>query len=147
MGTGFVTLTHSVGRLMECRSRGVVSLQAAKELAAQLSALLEPVQGPILVVADARNTEPFKDEIAQRIRGALEQMNPKVERGAILVGGRPLYDVQIEAILLASRHPRERTFREVEDLIAFLSETATPEERRRTEQFFAEWNEESWLHS
>jgi hypothetical protein len=147
MGTGFVTLAHSVGRLVECRSRGEVSLQTAKEFVMQLSSILEPVEGSILVVVDARNTEPFRDEIAQRLHGALELMNPKVERGAILVGGRPLYDVQIEAILLASRHPRERTFREVEGLLAFLSETATPEERRRTEQFFAEWNEESWLHS
>jgi hypothetical protein len=147
MGTGFVTLKRSVGRLVECRSRGEVSLQTAMELAGQVRSILEPLDGSILAVADGRNTEPFPDPIAQRIRGALEQLNPMVERGAILVGGRPLYDVQIESILVASRHPRERTFREVEELIAFLSETATVEEQRRMVQFFAEWNEESWLHS
>ena len=143
MGTGFVKLTRSVGRLVECRSRGELSLEIARELEGQLQAILEPGDPPILVVADARNTEPFRDEIAQRIRLAVEGMNPWVERAGVLVGGRPLYDVQIESILVASRHPRERTFREVSGLIDFLSETATDDERKRMATFFSEWTEAS----
>ena len=143
MKTGFVTLERRVGRLVECRSRGEVTLQMAQDLVGQLRTVLGPLEGPVLVVADARNTEPFRNEIAQQIRLALEQINPRVERGALLVGGRPLYDVQIEAILVASRHPRERTFREESALIDFLSETATADERRRMAEFFSEWKEES----
>jgi hypothetical protein len=138
MGTGFVTLARKVGRLVECRSRGEIDLETAQALAGQLRVVLAPLDGPALVVADSRDTEPFSDPIAQQIRRALETMNPWVERGGMLVGGRPLYDVQIEAILVASRHPRERTFREASSLIAFMSETATEAEQRRMVEFFAE---------
>jgi len=142
MGTGFVTFTRRVGRLLECRCRGVVSPEVMRSLEEQLRCSFAGIDEQVLVIADARDTEAFDDRIAQQLLSTILTINTRVERAGILVGGRPLYEVQIEALLLATHHPNERTFRDPGDLVAFMGVTATDEERQRMKEFLAEWRED-----
>jgi hypothetical protein len=138
MGNGAIELTHRVGRLIETRLQGMLTLADVGhifELAQDIYA--SPIE-TFLSVVDLRDTTAHDDEIVQPLLQLIKSVNPRIERVGFLVGGDSLLAVQVESVVVSARHAGRRVFRDSEQLVAFLGEIATPEERKRLKDFLAE---------
>ena len=139
MGNGAIELTHRVGRLIETRLRGPLTLVDVEQIFehAQLVYAL-PVE-KFLSVVDLRDTQAQDDEIVQPLLQLIKSVNPRIERVGFLVGGDSLLAVQVESVVISARHPGRRVFRDPLSLTDFLGEVGTPEELQRLKEFLAEW--------
>jgi hypothetical protein len=140
MGNGAIELTHRVGRLIETRLRGILTLADVGhifELAQEI--YTSPIE-TFLSVVDLRDTTAQDDEIVQPLLQLIKSVNPRIERVGFLVGGDSLLAVQVESVVVSARHAGRRVFRDSGQLIAFLGEIATPEERERLSDFLAAGN-------
>jgi hypothetical protein len=139
MGTGSATLTHRVGRLIETRITGVLTLEDVAELRAGFLAVYASGEGKFLSAIDVRQAVVLaRDHIAKLLLQLFTDSNPRIERSAILVGADALAPVQAEALILQARHPGRRVFRDAEAFVAYLAEVATPEEIARLREFLDE---------
>jgi hypothetical protein len=91
-----------------------------------------------LSVVDVRDTWSQDDEIVQPLLQFLRSVNPRIERSGILVGGDSLLAVQLESIIISTRHPARRVFRDAQNLIDYLGELTNPEELMRLTEFLDE---------
>jgi len=138
MGTGSIELTHRVGRLIETRLRGVLTLEDVGVIFERAQAIYAGSIPKFLSVVDLRDTRAQDDEIVQTLLQLIKGANPRIERVGFLVGGDSLLSVQVEAVVLNARHPARRVFRSAQLLIDYLGEVATAPERARLAEFLAE---------
>ncbi len=137
MGTGSFELGHKVGRLIEARIRGVLDLDDVAIMLPRIQAIYTSPIEKFLSMVDLREAQLHGDEIAQPMLQVLKDANPRIERVGFLVGGDSLLALQIESIVVSARHPYRKVFRDAQDLIRYLGEVATPEERREMADFLA----------
>jgi hypothetical protein len=139
MGTDAISQANRVGRLIETRVCGEMSLADVPKLRDGLYAILERRTGTFISAIDIRKSMTRgRDQIASQLLQLFKDTNDRIERTGILMGADPLMPVQVESIIVQARHTGRRAFREVEAMIAFLGEVATPEETARLREFFAE---------
>jgi len=138
MENGAIELTLRVGRLIETRLRGGLSLADVGRIFEQAQLVYALPIERFLSVVDLRDTWAQDDEIVQPLLQLIKSVNPRIERVGFLVGGDSLLAVQVESIAISTRHPGRRVFREPQSLIDFLGEVATPAELARLKEFLAE---------
>jgi hypothetical protein len=137
MGTGFAEVAHRVGRLIETRIRGDITLEDVGVIMQQAQAVYARPIEKFLSVVDLRDTRAQEDQIVQPLLQLIKGVNPRIERVGFLVGGDSLLTVQVESVVLSARHPGRRVFRDAAVLIEYLGEVASPEELSRLEAFLA----------
>jgi hypothetical protein len=130
-------VTHRVGRLIETR---VSSLSTAEDVAAfgarfrQVAA--EVSDEHIVICGDYRATRILAPEVAAKFVGMLTAANARVERSAILCSpAHATALLQIERTVSEANNASRRTFREIQELEAWLSEILTPPEQARVNEF------------
>jgi hypothetical protein len=138
MDNGTIELTHRVGRLIETRLRGSLSLADVGKILEQAQAVYTAPIDRFLSVVDLRDTQAHDDEIVQPLLQLLKSVNPRIDRVGFLIGNDSLLAVQIESMVISARHPGRRVFRDPQGLIDYLGEVTTPAEQQRLRDFLAE---------
>lgn len=132
------SVERKVGRLVEYRMAGLVKQD---EMEAMMRRFREVVtQGPErkIMVVDIRALRILVPEVADEILKQMRRDNPVLERSAILIGPSALFGLQMERLVRESGNKNRRTFRDEEELLAWVAEVLTPAERARAGDFYRE---------
>ena len=62
--------------------------------------------------------------------------NPRIERAGILVSTSAVFSLQLERMVREAGNPRRRAFRTAGELVTWLDEIATPDEKQRLKELF-----------
>ena len=94
--------------------------------------------GKLVICADYRLLHPMAPDIANAWLGGLREMNPKLERSALLLpAGAPAVRLQIERVLREAKHPGRRACSDAAEVKAWLSSCLDSAEQARLTQFLA----------
>jgi hypothetical protein len=128
-----------VDRLVEGR---VVVLEPGDDVRAycdEFRRLIRTSPGDVLVCADYRRVAIFPPAVADELKRLMIDMNPRVERSAILVApAHATNALQVERVVREAQLASRRRFEDKDALLAWMREVATPAENARLEAFLAE---------
>ena len=134
------TVEHHVGRLVETRTSQLGSLDEVAAFGARFREVAAALPAPqVLICGDYRNMRILSPDVAERFVGMLTAANPRVERSAILCSpDHATALLQIERTVKQAANPSRRTFRDAGELVAWLGELLTADERARLAAFLAD---------
>ncbi|HVJ21601.1 MAG TPA: hypothetical protein VM686_39625 [Polyangiaceae bacterium] len=130
-----------VGRLLEVRAdRGYLTLDDVEAMRQSLTLAFEriPDNRPAVITADWRRASLMDGEAAQSASAMMVGFNHRIERSAILVSNEsPTAVLQFHHLVREAGHPQRRIFHFEDEVVAWLAELLTPEERARLTEFLA----------
>jgi hypothetical protein len=86
----------------------------------------------LVTAADWRACRIFTPEVAAKVKEMLAQVNPRLERGAILQNMQMSTSVlQVLRLTREAHHPDRRVFTDAAAMVSWLSEVLTPSEASR----------------
>jgi hypothetical protein len=126
------------GRLVTFRVIPPVDDSNSGRAALELRNAVAAIAGPVVVCADLTAARTFSPETTERFVALMRSDNPKLERGALLLPARAAtVALQVERMVREANLPARRTFRDREELAAWLEPVLTPEERAALAEFLA----------
>ncbi len=129
---------NHIGRLVELRVTTPISTEEILELRKTHLAVTQAVDGEFVVAVDMRQAHVFPPAISEAFIGLMSQLNPRLLRSAVLINHGAVLGLQAERAIRAAGNPDRRTFRESQDLEAWLSPVLDDNERRRLHTFLGE---------
>ena len=133
-----ITIQHHVGRLGEFRFEREISVPQMKEFSSKMSELVVRAGQRMVFVVDFRDCEPVDGQIEAMFIGQVRSDNWALERSAFLLLPGAAGTTQMEKVISLGRNPARQAFRELEELVAYVSPILLPEEVQRVRAFFAE---------
>ncbi|HLM74340.1 MAG TPA: hypothetical protein VK459_16655 [Polyangiaceae bacterium] len=134
-----ITVAHKVGRLVEVRIITPVTAEEIQGMGQRIGfAYTACAPRPIVGCTDLRGANLFPMDLAEQVATVMKTGNPRIERGAILVGESALFSLQVERVVREAGNPSRRAFRVRAELEAWLAEVLTPFERQRVKHFLKE---------
>ncbi len=128
-----------IGRLLEVRTdRGYYSLDDVEAMRDRLMLAFEriPMGHQAVIVADWRKARLMDGEAAQSAGAMIATFNHRVERSGILVSSdSPIAVLQFLHLARETHHPQRRIFHFEEEMVAWLGELLSVEERWRLIEF------------
>jgi hypothetical protein len=120
------------GRLIETRTSSLATLDEIAAFGARFREVAGKLPGQAVICGDYRGLRVLSPNVAEKFVGMLIAANPRVERSAILCSpDHATALLQIERTVKEAAKASRRTFRDAGELIAWLSEVLTAEERAR----------------
>lgn len=104
-----ITVTQNVGRLTEIRMTAPVSSEDLSVMQRDMTAILNRVQGRVILCADLSGAALFPDDLADRIAKFFRAANTRLERTAIVVCGAATLFLQVERLLREGNPTSSRT--------------------------------------
>jgi hypothetical protein len=130
---------HKVGRVMEGRPLVLKTVEGARRYCDEFRHLLRAQGTPSIVCADYRAVEVFPPAVVDELQRLMTEMNPFVERAAVLVSPEhPTNAMQVQRVVRETEHPGRRRFTSVAEAAAYLAEVLTREETERVQRFLSE---------
>lgn len=127
-----------VGRVVEGRPLVLKTREAAAAYCAEFRRLVPPL-GRAIICADYRAISVFAPEVAEELKSLLEDMNPFIERSAVLVAPDHATGVmQVGRVVKETHNQQRRRFTDVAKMLVWLEEVLTPAESARVTAFLAE---------
>jgi hypothetical protein len=127
-----------VGRVVEGRPLVLKTRAAAVAYCAEFRRLVPPLRRAV-ICADYRAIAVFAPEVAEELKSLLADMNPFIERSAILVAPEHATGVlQVGRVVKETHHESRRRFTDAAEMSAWLGELLTPAESARVAEFLAE---------
>lgn len=124
------TVTNGVGRLIMSTLASPVTAEDFSKIGDRWRHLLAGRKERSLVFGDYTRAKLVAPTVRQVIRAFFNDVNPDIERSAILVSAESsLIFEQFAAIIRESKHPSRRIFTDATSLEAWLGEVMTDEER------------------
>jgi hypothetical protein len=130
-----IEVHHRVGRLIELETTPPVSRPTLVEYRSKLEAAYEAIGEPAIVVSDLRTAPILPQHIADTFIQHMKADRARILRSALLYGSRATSALQVERMVLEANNPHRAAFNEIEPLLAFIAEVATPEELASAERF------------
>lgn len=131
-------IEHHVGKLVEVRIATPVRPEEMPEVARQTQAIVEKMPDGFVAVMDLRRAHVFPPEVAAGFIHILSDNNPKLGHSAVLIGHSAVFALQVERAIREAKNPRRKSFREPEDLEAWLDQDLDSQEQRRLHEFLDE---------
>jgi hypothetical protein len=130
---------NHVGRLIEVRvESGYRSVEDVDTVFAEFARVVAklPAGQRLVTVIDWRRCPVMSASASERMVPIMVRSNPRSERSAALASrDSPIAVMQLNRIIVESKHPDRRLFYEPETLIAYLGEVLTPAETARLRAF------------
>jgi hypothetical protein len=134
-----ISVAHRVGRLVEVRIITPVTAEEIQAMGQRIGlAYAACAPRPIVGCTDLRGANLFPMDLAEQVAAFMKKGNPRIERGAMLVGESALFSMQVERVVREAGNPSRRTFRVRTELEKWLAEVLTPFERQRVRHFLEE---------
>jgi len=128
-----------VGRLVEIRLGSPLSIRDIEEMARRARALLFARTERVVCAVDMRELSVLAPEVTDAVLSSLRSASDRVERtGVLLPMGSQALALQIERLHREAGNPNRRTFRASSDLVRFLADVVSLQERARLVAFFDE---------
>jgi hypothetical protein len=127
----------SSGRLVEIHVTNLASLEEMGQFKKEvMDAVLHATKA--IVVVDLRQPRIFAPEVATALEEMLKRANPKIERSAVLLArDHAIFSLQLERIIREAGNPSRRTFRDPEQLKAWLKDALSIAEQVRLDHFLS----------
>jgi hypothetical protein len=125
-----------VGRLVEVRYYQLTSVETVTAVAVACGKAAREIGTEPLCCVDFRPLRVLSPEIASALSNAMRNSNAMVARTAALINEHVTFGMQMERVIREANNPARRVFRDVEGLLAWLGELATPRELDRAREFF-----------
>src|SRR3954468_6645062 len=91
------TLANPIGRLVQVRMTGLMTLEEAQQIRTSMYLLLSALTGKAIILTDMLQAEQFSAEVGERMLEMLTHDNPKVDRTGFLMRRGP-FSLRIERI-------------------------------------------------
>lgn len=131
------TIAVNVGRLVEGRPLSLRTRHDAIAYCAEFRLLVPPLRSAV-ICADYRNVTVFPPDVADELARLMTEMNPYIERSAILVSAEHATNaLQIQRVVRETHNENRRRFTDAHELARWLGEVLGPHERERLAQFLS----------
>ncbi|HKA90337.1 MAG TPA: hypothetical protein VKE22_21895 [Haliangiales bacterium] len=132
------TIERHAGRLLEVRQIAPTPLTLDEVLSFRdaMARTIRASAGPVVLCVDLRQATLFAPEAASEIEALMKQINPRLERSAIVLpGDRPTMALQMERLVRAAGRASRRTFLGPAAAAEWLGEILDDSERERLRVF------------
>ena len=129
------TTENREGRLVELRVVTPVTVGEMLQLQQTHLEVTRGVEGQYVVVVDLRQAHVFPPQITDSFIGLMSQLNPRLQRSAILINDSAVLGLQAERAIDTAGNPSRRSFRDPQGLGQWLGEVLTSRERDRLRRF------------
>lgn len=126
-----------VGRFIETRWIPPIESAHVDRFVTRTAEILRSSSEKFVVFADLEQASIMPPEWIDRVIEMLRSDNGRIERNGILLKGSATFIMQMERMIRQANNPSRRTFRDFEELKAWLTPVLTPNERARFEAFRA----------
>jgi hypothetical protein len=133
-----MTIERRVGRLGEVRWRSPINAAEVTTFLGLVPGVIRGAQRTMVFCSDLRDTHALQPELADALIAMLRKDNPMIERHGVLVGEIAVFGLQIERMLREAGSASRRTFRSLNDLLAWVDPLLDAGERARARAFYAE---------
>jgi hypothetical protein len=131
------TLVNPIGRLVQVRMNGIMSLEEAQQIRTTMYLLLSRLDGKAVIFTDMLQAQQFSDEVGERLIEMMLHDNPKVERSGFLMKPGPFAlmidrvctDAAAAARAAERNPPPRRVFFEKIEAFSWLGDTLSAAER------------------
>ncbi len=131
------TIAVNAGRLVEGRPHSLRTKHDAIAYCAEYRLLVPPLRRAV-ICADYREISVFPPEVADELARLMGDMNPYVERSAILVAPEHATNaLQVNRFVQETRNESRRRFTDTHQLARWLGEVLDSNERERLVQFLS----------
>lgn len=131
------TIAVNAGRLVEGRPLSLRTRHDAIAYCAEFRLLVPPLRRAV-ICADYRAIAVFPPEVADELSRLMADMNPYVERSAILISSDHATNaLQINRVVRETQNENRRRFTNAHELARWLGEVLDPHERERLAHFLA----------
>lgn len=131
------TSENHAGCLVELRLASPIDEAEMADLTSRHLEVLAQTPDRYVIAVDLRRAYVFPAAITDRFIGMMSQVNPRLERSALLINESAILGLQAERAIEEAGNPNRRTFRTSAELKAWLAEVLTTEERQRLDSFLA----------
>ena len=127
---------HSIGRLVAGRIASMKTRADAIPYANAFRVAVKGLGAKAVIFADYRRVSVFSPEVADELQMLMKDMNPYVDRSAVLVAAEhATHSLQVERVVREAQLASRRRFTDLADAVNWLGEILTEPERRDLEQF------------
>lgn len=130
----FSSANH-VGRLVELRVRTPMTLDEMAELRRRHIEVLQSLSGSFVIATDMRHAHVFPPDITEGFIQMMGQINPGLERSAVLINESAVLGLQAERAIAEAGNPNRRSFRRPDELVEWLAEVLTTQEKAQLKLF------------
>lgn len=132
-------IDRTAGRLVEGRVYGFADRADARDYCDLFRICVRRGPPQNIICADYRSVSVFSPEASEELKQLMTDMNALVLRSAILVAPEHATNaLQVERVVRETGHTARRRFTEVDAMLAFIGEIATPIELARATAFLSE---------
>lgn len=133
-----IEVQNPAGRLITFRVVAPVEDGNSAAAAQALRAAIAGVGGPVVVCADLTAARTFSPETTERFVALMRADNSTLAGSALLFGGgSATFGLQLERMVREAEHPGRRTFRDRDELRAWLAQMLDLAERDALDAFLA----------
>ncbi|HEX2123675.1 MAG TPA: hypothetical protein VHL59_18745 [Thermoanaerobaculia bacterium] len=126
---------NHVGRLVEVKLASPITADEVQEFVRELMGVMARIPGKYVGVVDLLDAHVFPPAVTETLIQLLSGAAARVERTAFLINESAIFALQVERIIRSSNNDNRRAFRQPDDLVAWLAEALTAEERVRLKTF------------
>jgi hypothetical protein len=124
-------IQHLEGRLVLVKVVSPVTLSEINQGDMDMKAAELKAGGKVLICADYRETKLLNVAEAEALLAMFREHNDKIERSAILVSEESAMAVlQMSRVIKQANLPTRRSFKDTDELLAWLDEVSTETERQ-----------------
>lgn len=126
---------NHVGRLVEVKLASPITPDEVQEFVRELVGIMGRIPGKYVGVVDLLDAHVFAPAVTETLIQLLSGAAARVERTAFLINESAIFALQVERIIRSSNNDNRRAFRQSDELVTWLAEVLTPEERVRLKTF------------
>lgn len=130
-----LTVQLNVGRLIEIRGKGQVSLEDFAAFRGQFTECLMKAGRKIVNVSDLREIGVLSPEVFAALSRLAQTDNAMIERAAYLTLPTSPASMQFYQLIKDLKHPQRGVFQKEPELEQWVSASLSPEERARVREF------------
>jgi len=136
-GETMYVIAHHVGRLIETRIWGQVTMAEAVRWVREARDYFLKIQVPPVCFMDLIDVQLFPQDVSDVFLESMRGHNGRSERVALLVGQGPTVSFQIRRMVMEADESNRRIFKSGRELEAWLGEVMTQPEQKRIREAIA----------
>jgi hypothetical protein len=133
-----VTIENVVGRLVEIRQTGGVSMEEIQQNNPKMQKIISAIGGPVLVAADWRGIRVLSPNVADTLLKIMQSNSPVVERTGVMIDSSAVVGLQLERFFRETKTKHQTACRETAHLEKWFADAMTIPERTRLHRFLNE---------
>ena len=130
-----LTVSLNVGRLIEIRAQGQVTLEDFTAFRTRFTELLMKAGKKIVNVSDLREIGVLGPDVFAALSRMAQTDNAMIERAAYFTSPSSPASMQFDQLIRDLKHPQRGVFQKVADLENWVAGSLTKEELARAHQF------------